>query len=146
MDVGNPINPAIDIGQIEGGFVQGMGWMCMEELVWGNNNNEWVSPGHLHTSGPSTYKIPTSNDIPIDFRVSLLRNAANLRAVHSSKAVGEPPLYLSASVFFALKEACYAARKSSGVEGWFDLEAPATPERLRLACGLVKVEDLKAQL
>ena len=140
------LNTPFSMLQIEGGFVQGMGWLCMEDLVWGNKHNAWVRPGHLHTCGPGTYKIPTANDIPIDFRVSLLRNAANPRAVHSSKAVGEPPFHLSASVFFALKEACYAARKSCGVDGWFDLEAPATPERLRLACGLVKSEDLKAQL
>ncbi|CAD7700908.1 unnamed protein product [Ostreobium quekettii] len=146
MDVGNPLNPAIDIGQVEGGFVQGMGWLCLEELVWGDKANAWVRPGHLQTCGPGTYKIPTANDIPIDFRVSLLRNAANPRAVHSSKAVGEPPFYLSASAFFALKDACYSARRAAGLEGWFDLKAPATPERLRLACGRTDVESLKEEL
>eukprot|EP01023_Acetabularia_acetabulum_P003690 TRINITY_DN11523_c0_g2_i1.p1 TRINITY_DN11523_c0_g2~~TRINITY_DN11523_c0_g2_i1.p1 ORF type:complete len:409 (+),score=82.78 TRINITY_DN11523_c0_g2_i1:605-1831(+) len=135
MDVGNPINPAIDIGQVEGGFVQGMGWFCIEELVWGDNQHKWVKPGVLHTRGPGTYKIPTANDIPIDFRVTLLDNAPNKRAIHSSKAVGEPPLHLGASVFFALKEAIYSARKEAGLEGWFQLDAPATPERIRMACG-----------
>ncbi|GMH39295.1 hypothetical protein BSKO_07193 [Bryopsis sp. KO-2023] len=143
MDVGNPINPAIDIGQVEGGFVQGMGWLCMEELVWGDSSNPWVRRGHLHTAGPGTYKIPTANDIPIDFRVSLLKNSANPRVIHSSKAVGEPPFLLAQSAFFALKEAVYTSREEAGLQGWFRLDAPCTPERLRLACGVAKVEDLK---
>eukprot|EP00873_Tetraselmis_striata_P035166 jgi/Tetstr1/455430/TSEL_042261.t1 len=134
MDVGNPINPAIDIGQVEGGFVQGLGWLCIEELVWGDKQHVWVPPGHLFTKGPGTYKIPSVNDIPIDFRVALLQNAPNPRAVHSSKAVGEPPFHLAASVFCALKEAVYAARKDAGLSGWFQMHSPATPERLRMAC------------
>lgn len=81
-----------------------------------------------------TYKIPTANDIPIDFRVSLLQNTPNPRAVHSSKAVGEPPFHLGAAVFFALKDAVYAAREAAGHKGWFRLDAPATPEKLRMAC------------
>uniref|UniRef100_A0A383W3H7 xanthine dehydrogenase n=1 Tax=Tetradesmus obliquus TaxID=3088 RepID=A0A383W3H7_TETOB len=135
MDVGNPINPAIDIGQIEGGFVQGMGWLCLEEMVWGDKAHPWVRPGHLFTKGPGTYKIPTANDVPIDFRVKLLTNTPNPRAVHSSKAVGEPPFHLGSSAFFALKDAVYAARDAAGLSGWFQLDAPATPEKLRLACG-----------
>lgn len=134
MDVGNPINPAIDIGQVEGAFVQGMGWLCIEELMWGDKQHTWIRPGQLFTRGPGTYKIPSVNDIPIDFRVQLLQNAPNIRAVHSSKAVGEPPFHLGASVFFALKEAVYAARKDAGLAGWFVMDAPATPERLRLLC------------
>ena len=133
MDVGNPLNPAIDIGQVEGGFVQGLGWMAIEELVWGDKEHPWVPPGHLFTKGPGTYKIPSVNDIPIDFRVSLLKNAPNPRAVHSSKAIGEPPFFLAASGFFALKNAVYAARKEAGKEGWFQLHSPCTPERLRMA-------------
>ncbi|MEW5306011.1 MAG: hypothetical protein WDW36_008516 [Sanguina aurantia] len=134
MDVGNPINPAIDIGQIEGAFVQGMGLFCLEELQWGDKQHGWIKPGQLFTRGPGTYKIPTSNDIPIDFRVSLLTDAPNARAVHSSKAVGEPPLFLGASVFFALKEAVYSARADAGHPGWFQLDSPATGERLRMLC------------
>eukprot|EP00775_Hariotina_reticulata_P012370 gene12370-12505_t len=134
MDVGNPINPAIDIGQVEGGFVQGMGWLCLEEMIWGDKAHAWVRPGHLFTKGPGTYKIPTANDVPIDFRVTLLQNTPNPRAVHSSKAVGEPPFHLGAAVFFALKDAVYAARAAAGHTGWFNLDAPATPERLRMAC------------
>jgi xanthine dehydrogenase/oxidase len=73
MDLGNSLNPVIDIGQVEGGFVQGLGWAMLEELKWGDPAHPWVRPGHLFTQGPGTYKIPTVNDIPIDFRVSLLK-------------------------------------------------------------------------
>eukprot|EP00892_Ulva_mutabilis_P007836 jgi/Ulvmu1/5424/UM022_0219.1 len=136
IDVGNPINPAIDIGQVEGGFVQGMGWACMEELRWGSDReHSWVRPGYLATNGPGAYKIPTANDIPLDLRVTLLDDAPNRRAVHSSKAVGEPPLHLGASVHFALKDAIYSCRKEAGLTGFFALDTPSTPERLRMACG-----------
>lgn len=77
-----------------------------------------MRPGRLFTSGPGTYKIPTANDVPIDFRVSLLKGAANPRAVFSSKAVGEPPFLLAMSAFFAAKEAVEAARADAGVTGW----------------------------
>jgi hypothetical protein len=73
MDLGHSLNPAIDIGQVEGGYVQGLGWTILEELKWGDPAHPWVRPGHLFTQGPGTYKIPTVNDIPIDFRVSLLK-------------------------------------------------------------------------
>lgn len=136
MDVGQSLNPAIDIGQVEGAFVQGVGWSCIEELVWGDEKHTWVKPGVLHTRGPGTYKIPTANDIPVDFRVTLLRDSPckETPAVHSSKAVGEPPFFLGTSVFWALKEACYSARADAGVKGYFKLDLPATPERLRMAC------------
>jgi xanthine dehydrogenase/oxidase len=136
MDVGKSLNPAIDIGQVEGAFVQGFGWACLEELIWGDPDHPWVRPGTLFTRGPGNYKIPTANDIPTDFRVTLLRNAPCARTplVHSSKAVGEPPFFLGTSVFWALKDAVYAARSDAGVEGWFPLDLPCTPERLRMAC------------
>eukprot|EP00887_Chlorella_sp_A99_P006651 scaffold3.g6651.t1 len=143
MDVGKSLNPAIDIGQVgggvvrvEGAFVQGMGWSTIEELVWGDAKHTWVRPGTLHTRGPGTYKIPSVNDIPIDFRVTLLRNApcARTPTVHSSKAVGEPPFFLGTSVFFALRAAVGAARADAGLPGWFRLDPPATPEKLRVAC------------
>lgn len=103
MDVGKSINPAIDIGQIEGAYIQGYGWSTMEELVWGDANHAaWVRPGQLFTKGPGTYKIPAFNDVPVDFRVHL-SDTDNRFAVHSAKAVGEPPFFLGASAFFAIK-------------------------------------------
>jgi xanthine dehydrogenase/oxidase len=101
MDVGKSINPAIDIGQIEGAFIQGYGWSTMEELVWGDKDHRWVREGSLFTKGPGTYKIPAFNDVPLDFRVHLA-DTDNRFAVHSSKAVGEPPFFLGATVYFAI--------------------------------------------
>ncbi|XP_041988686.1 xanthine dehydrogenase [Aricia agestis] len=127
MDLGESINPAIDIGQIEGGFVQGYGLFTMEELIY--------SPtGTLYSRGPGAYKIPGFGDIPLEFNVSLLKGAPNPRAVYSSKAVGEPPLFLASSAFFAIKEAIKAARVDAGVPLDFYLESPATSARIRMAC------------
>ncbi|KAF2133020.1 xanthine dehydrogenase/oxidase [Dothidotthia symphoricarpi CBS 119687] len=137
MDVGNSINPAIDYGQIEGAFVQGQGLFTMEETLW-------TRDGQLFTRGPGTYKIPGFSDIPQIFNASLLRNDNegkplswnHLRSVQSSKGIGEPPLFMGSTVFFALREAVKAARemnKASNV-GW-GLDSPATAERLRLAVG-----------
>eukprot|EP00455_Lapot_gusevi_P049471 TRINITY_DN701_c0_g2_i7.p1 TRINITY_DN701_c0_g2~~TRINITY_DN701_c0_g2_i7.p1 ORF type:complete len:1205 (-),score=381.89 TRINITY_DN701_c0_g2_i7:387-4001(-) len=134
MDVGVSLNPSIDIGQIEGAFLQGVGWCTLEELVRGDKDHAWVRPGHLFTRGPGVYNIPAFNDVPIDFRVHFLKNAPNPRAIYSSKAIGEPPLFLSASVFFAIKEAIYAARQEHGLTDWFPLHSPATSERIRMAC------------
>ncbi len=128
MDIGRPINPAIDIGQIEGAFVQGQGWCTIEEPLFS------PSTGFLLTRGPGLYKIPGFKDIPVDFRVSILNGVRNTRAVHSSKAVGEPPLFLGASVFFAIKDAIGAARAESGLDGFFEMPSPATSERIRLHC------------
>ncbi|XP_041988453.1 xanthine dehydrogenase-like [Aricia agestis] len=127
MDIGESLNPAIDIGQIEGAFVQGYGFYTMEEIL--------VSPeGEVLSRGPGTYKIPTLSDIPKEFNVTLLKGAPNPRAVFSSKAVGEPPLFLSASVFFAIKEAIKYARVDAGVSPEFSLIVPATCARIRMAC------------
>ena len=93
MDVGDSINPAIDVGQVEGGFVQGLGWLTLEELKIGDASRPWITPGALFTAGPGTYKIPAADDAPQEFNVTLLRDAPNPRAVASSKAVGEPPSY-----------------------------------------------------
>uniref|UniRef100_A0A8C2TWB3 Xanthine dehydrogenase/oxidase n=1 Tax=Coturnix japonica TaxID=93934 RepID=A0A8C2TWB3_COTJA len=127
MDVGTSLNPAIDIGQIEGAFVQGIGLFTMEEL-------RYSPEGNLYTRGPGMYKIPAFGDIPTEFYVSLLRDCPNSKAIYSSKAVGEPPLFLSASVFYAIKDAIYSAREDSGVTEPFRLDSPATPERIRNAC------------
>ncbi|XP_063695941.1 xanthine dehydrogenase-like [Culicoides brevitarsis] len=127
MDCGSSMNPAVDIGQIEGAFVQGYGFYTMEETLYEPN-------GRQITRGPSNYKIPGFNDIPEEFYVSLLTGAPNPRAVYSSKAIGEPPLHLSSSVFFAIQEAIFAARQENGIQGEFEFNVPATAARIRMAC------------
>ncbi|KAK6164152.1 hypothetical protein DH2020_001016 [Rehmannia glutinosa] len=134
FDLGFSLNPAIDVGQIEGAFVQGLGWVALEELKWGDAAHKWVPPGCLYTCGPGTYKIPSINDVPFKFSVFLLKDAPNDKAIHSSKAVGEPPFFLASAVFFAIKDAIIAARAETNVTDWFPLDNPATPERIRMAC------------
>ncbi len=119
-DVGNSINPAIDIGQIEGGFVQGMGWLTVEELVFD-------AKGRLSTHAPSTYKIPCASDVPADFRVALYKSEGNREdTIFRSKAVGEPPLMLGISVWAAIFNAVASVAPGKIP----DLHAPATPEAI----------------
>jgi xanthine dehydrogenase large subunit len=119
-DVGRSLNPAVDIGQVEGAFIQGMGWLTMEELVW------HPKTGLLMTHAPSTYKIPTANDCPPVFRTALFENNDNVEdSIHRSKAVGEPPLLLPFSVFLAIRDAVSAVGDHR-VDP--PLRAPATPE------------------
>uniref|UniRef100_A0A3Q3B5M3 Xanthine dehydrogenase/oxidase n=1 Tax=Kryptolebias marmoratus TaxID=37003 RepID=A0A3Q3B5M3_KRYMA len=127
MDVGRSLNPAIDIGQVEGGFMQGLGLFTLEEL-------QYSPQGVLLTRGPGSYKIPAFGDIPTELSVSLLRDAPNDKAIFASKAVGEPPLFLAASIFYAIKDAISAAREESGLTGPFRLDSPASTERIRNAC------------
>ena len=130
-DVGRSLNPAIDIGQVEGGFIQGLGWLTSEELWWDGD-------GRLMTHAPSTYKIPTANDVPPDFRVELYADGRNVEdVIHRSKAVGEPPLMLAIAGFMAIRDAVasLAGRRLAP-----RLDAPATPERILLA-----VDDLRAR-
>ncbi|XP_074291115.1 xanthine dehydrogenase 1-like isoform X2 [Silene latifolia] len=134
LDLGYSLNPAIDVGQIEGAFMQGLGWIALEELKWGDAAHKWIPPGYLYTCGPGTYKIPSMNDVPLKFNIAILKGAPNDKAVHSSKAVGEPPFFLASSVFFAIKDAIAAARAEAGYTDWFPLDTPATPERIRMAC------------
>ncbi|MFI0399801.1 MAG: xanthine dehydrogenase molybdopterin binding subunit [Thiolinea sp.] len=123
-DVGESLNPALDIGQIEGGFVQGMGWLTTEEL-W------WDQAGRLRTHAPSTYKIPVAGDVPERFTVRLVDKKPNREAtIYRSKAVGEPPLMLAMSVFFALKDAVESVGNYQQPSG---LRAPATPEAVLMA-------------
>ncbi|WID95973.1 xanthine dehydrogenase molybdopterin binding subunit [Bosea vestrisii] len=120
-DCGNSLNPAIDKGQIEGGFVQGMGWLTTEELVWDEK-------GRLKTHAPSTYKIPVASDRPRIFNVALLEKAPNREhTIHRSKAVGEPPLMLAISVLHALSDAVASVGDHRFCP---QLDAPATPERM----------------
>mmetsp|Transcript_48329 Transcript_48329/g.127956 ORF Transcript_48329/g.127956 Transcript_48329/m.127956 type:complete len:1342 (-) Transcript_48329:125-4150(-) len=127
-DVGNSVNPALDIGQIEGAFIQGVGYCTIEETVYDLR-------GNLLSKGPGAYKIPGFGDIPLDFRVHLLDGSRGV-AVFGSKAVGEPPFFLGLSVFWAVKDAVIAARKDHSTEGskHFRFDAPATPEKIRMAC------------
>jgi xanthine dehydrogenase large subunit len=118
-DAGRSLNPALDIGQIEGAFIQGMGWLTSEELVW------HPKTGALLTHAPSTYKIPTANDAPGIFNTRLFDNGNVEDSIHRSKAVGEPPLLLPFSVFFAIRDAVAAAG-----DGDPQLSAPATPEAI----------------
>jgi xanthine dehydrogenase large subunit len=120
-DAGKSLNPAIDIGQVEGAFVQGMGWLTCEELVW------HPKTGALLTHAPSTYKIPTANDAPGIFNTRLFDNGNVEDSIHRSKAVGEPPLLLPFSVFFAIRDAVAAA---GGKNDDPVLSAPATPESI----------------
>ncbi|QHE83512.1 xanthine dehydrogenase molybdopterin binding subunit [Hydrogenophaga sp. BPS33] len=128
-DVGQSLNPAIDIGQIEGGFIQGMGWLTTEEL-------KWNAEGRLTTHAPSTYKVPAISDCPSDFRVRLYANTNHSEGgLHRSKAVGEPPLLLPFSVFFAIRDAV----ASVGPKGVLPpLNAPATGEEILRVVDLMR--------
>ena len=129
-DVGASLNPAIDIGQVEGAFVQGAGWLTTEELVW---NDE----GRLMTTGPASYKVPAISDMPIDFRTKLVENRKNPEdTVFHSKAVGEPPFMLGISVWCALKDAIASV---TDYKKYPHIDAPATPERVLWA-----VEQMQA--
>ena len=130
-DVGRSLNPAIDMGQIEGGFIQGMGWLTIEELVFDER-------GRLLTHAPSTYKIPTAGDRPARMEMKIWERGENVEAtIHRSKAVGEPPLMLAISVFSALTQAVAAAAPGKGLP---KLDAPATPERI-----LAAIAELRAR-
>ncbi|HEX5089283.1 MAG TPA: xanthine dehydrogenase molybdopterin binding subunit [Nocardioides sp.] len=122
-DVGDSLSPLIDIGQIEGGFVQGAGWLTLEDLRW--DESDGPHRGRLSTQSASTYKLPSFSEMPPDFRVTLLERAHEEGAVYGSKAVGEPPLMLAFSVREALREAA-AAFGPPGTS--VDLASPATPE------------------
>jgi xanthine dehydrogenase large subunit len=123
-DAGRSLNPAIDLGQIEGGFIQGAGWLTSEEL-W------WDETGALRTHSPSTYKIPTAGDAPDIFNVDIWQPGRNREpTIYRSKAVGEPPLMLAISVHSAICQAIAAANADGRLP---DLDAPATPERVLMS-------------
>ena len=128
-DVGRSLNPAIDLGQIEGGFIQGMGWLTSEELWWDDN-------GRLWTHAPSTYKIPATSDRPEDFRMEIWSRGRNREpTIHRSKAVGEPPLMLAISVLLAISDAIASLADYRCLP---DLDTPATPERILAAVEKIK--------
>ena len=130
-DVGDSINDRIDIGQIEGGFIQGVGWCTTEECKWNDK-------GELLNHSPDTYKIPNVQDIPRDFRVNLLKGAPNPNVIRKSKAVGEPPFMLCFATWMAIKDAISAVGNHA-IEP--DFELPATNEVI-----LLSVEGIRKQL
>ena len=131
-DAGHAINPAIELGQIEGGFLQGAGWLTMEEVKWKAN-------GQITTHSPSTYKIPAINDMPENFYVEIFKDGKNNEnVVNKSKTTGEPPLMNAMSVFFAIKDAISSVGNYNLVP---ILDAPATPEKI-----LMSIKNLKAKL
>nr|XP_020447838.1 aldehyde oxidase [Monopterus albus] len=127
VDIGRSMNPSVDIGQIEGAFMQGLGLYTLEEL-------KFSPSGLLYTRGPSQYKIPAVCDVPLRFNIYLLSDSNNPHAIYSSKGIGEPIVCMGSSVFFAIKHAVAAARSESHLVGPFSLNSPATPERACLAC------------
>jgi xanthine dehydrogenase large subunit len=129
QDVGDSISPVIDRGQVEGGFLQGMGWLTLEELIWDDE-------GRLATAGASTYKLPSWSEMPPDFRVSFLSDARQSDVVCGSKAVGEPPLMLAISVREAIRDAVTAF----GAGDVVTFDSPATPERVFFAVRRVQAE------
>ncbi|KAE8278250.1 Aldehyde oxidase 1 [Larimichthys crocea] len=137
VDLGRSVNPSVDIGQIEGAFMQGLGLYTLEEL-------KFSPSGLLYTRGPSQYKIPAVCDVPLCFNVYLLSDSDNPHAIYSSKGIGEPILFLGSSVFFAIKDAVAAARAESGLVGPFSLHSPATPERTCLACATPFTQKIPA--
>eukprot|EP00529_Nitzschia_sp_RCC80_P006848 CAMPEP_0113519712 /NCGR_PEP_ID=MMETSP0014_2-20120614/43682_1 /TAXON_ID=2857 /ORGANISM="Nitzschia sp." /LENGTH=1505 /DNA_ID=CAMNT_0000417481 /DNA_START=371 /DNA_END=4888 /DNA_ORIENTATION=- /assembly_acc=CAM_ASM_000159 len=134
VDVGSSINPSIDIGQIEGAFIQGMGWSTIEEMIYSDDDHQWCGKrSNLFTQGPGTYKIPAFNDHPEVFNVSLMEDVDNPFAVHSSKAIGEPPFFLGSTVFYAVKDAVRNFRKeATGTDSYFEFRMPGTSERIRM--------------
>ncbi|XP_075150301.1 uncharacterized protein LOC142224413 [Haematobia irritans] len=129
-DVGESLSPNVDIGQIEGAFVQGLGYWLTEQLVYDRQT------GQLLTNNTWTYKPPGAKDIPIDFRIEMLRGSSNNVGFMSSKACGEPPICLAVSVIFALQHALQSARTDAGLQReWIRLGAPTTPETIVLNAG-----------
>jgi xanthine dehydrogenase large subunit len=128
-DAGKAINPAIELGQIEGGFVQGAGWLTMEEVKWKSN-------GQLTTHSPSTYKIPAVSDMPEKFNVEIFKKGKNIEnVINKSKTTGEPPLMNAMSVFFAIKNAISSIANYTLTP---NLDAPATPERILMSINKLK--------
>ncbi|KAM8934727.1 aldehyde oxidase 1-like [Pelodytes ibericus] len=127
LDVGESINPGIEIGQIEGAFIQGLGLYTLEELYY--------SPqGVLYTRGPDKYKIPAVCDIPLEFNVSLLASSKNPYTIYSSKGVGECAVFLGSSVYFAIKDAVDSAREERGLPKDITFNSPLVPDKVRMAC------------
>lgn len=127
MDLGNQLNAAVDIGQVQGGFVMALGYLLSEE-------QSMDATGKRQHLGSWDYKIPTAYDIPVEFNVSLLKNTPNPNGVKSSKAMAEPVMHLVASPYLAVKNAIYAARTEMGrKDEWIQLDVPLTPKTVQAA-------------
>ena len=126
VDMGQAVNPAIDVAQIEGAFIQGYGYIFMEETLF--------SPEELLTRVHNEYNIPSIVDCPSKFNMTLLKSEVRQFLLYSSKGIGEPPLFNGVSVYFAIKEAVRAARQDAGLTGTFNLRQPTTPENVLKAC------------
>jgi xanthine dehydrogenase/oxidase len=144
-DMGKSLNPAVDIGQVEGAYVQGLGYVLTEDVVF---QPDGPDAGALNSDNTWYYKVPATTTIPLEFNVHLfpLSDTApgsdNPYDLVSSKEVGEPPLMLAITAYFAVKHAVLAARRDRGHDEWFFLEAPAIVQRIREAC-LVETADLR---
>jgi hypothetical protein len=130
IDIGHSLNPCLDVGQVEGAFVQGFGLMTTEQMMY-------EADGRLYSNGRWEYKPPCSKSIPVNLRVTIDKggdpNQTN-SVVMSSRGIGEPPLVLSASAFFAIKQAIMTARRDQGDDTWFTMPTPATVGRVRSHC------------
>ena len=133
-DVGHSLNPALDRGQIEGGFMQGLGWLTSEELVFD-------AQGRLRTHAPSSYKIPVASDVPDVFNVTLWQEPNDEATIYRSKGVGEPPVLLAVSVFCALMDAIGSLAPAKPVT----LDAPATPEAILRAIEALSTQEPVSQ-
>ncbi|MFT7461009.1 MAG: xanthine dehydrogenase/oxidase [Planctomycetota bacterium] len=127
QDCGSSLNPPLDVGQVEGAFLMGLGYYMLEELIW--------SPeGRMYTTNLSTYKLPSHDDTPESWRVHLLKDSPSVKGLYHSKGIGESNLQLGMSVYLAAKDAIASARADEGLDGPFHLEIPATDDRIRAAC------------
>jgi len=130
MDLGTQLNAAVDVGQVQGGFVMALGYLFSEE-------QKWDPAGKLLNLGTWEYKVPTAYDIPVEFNVRLLKDTPNPNGVKGSKGVAEPAMHLISSPYLAVKNAIYAARQEQGLgDDWFQLNVPCVPEVIRAAVGV----------
>ena len=121
------LNPPLDVGQVEGAFLMGVGYYMLEELIWSPD-------GRMYTTNLSTYKLPSHDDTPENWRVHLLKDSPSVKGLYHSKGIGESNLQLGMSVYLATKDAIASARADEGQHGPFFLEMPATDDRVRAAC------------
>jgi xanthine dehydrogenase/oxidase len=128
------MNGLIDVGQAEGAFMMGLGIVLFEKVIYDPET------GRCLTNGTWDYKVPTTRDIPLDFKITFLKNNPNPNAILGSKAIGEPPIILSNSIYFAIKNAIAAARLDKGIDEHFKLDLPSTVDKISSAC-MIDLKD-----